>query len=463
MLISVLGTGYLGATLAACLAHLGHDVVGVDTDPGRVAVLSTGRAPFHEPGLDELLADGHAAGRLVFTSDVAAAARAEVHFLCVGTPQLDDGRPDLRALDAVVDRLAPLLEGPCAVVGRSTVPAGTTARVRQRVHALAPAGTDVAVAWQPEFLREGHAVADTLRPDRIVLGVDDTSAALDALTAVWARLLEDGVPVLVTDTTSAELAKTAANSLLALRISMTNLLAELCEGCGGDIRDLTAILAADPRIGPHLLGAGLGYGGGCLPKDLRALVERCREVGLDGPADLLRAADAVNRHQRDRVVEAARGLLPPGSSSAPRVACLGAAFKPGTDDLRDSPALEVIDRLVGAGCDVVAHDPEAGQVLAARRPDLAVHDDPLDACRGADLVVLLTDWPQYAALCPVALREVVARPVVLDARVALDRDRWQAAGWAVRTTGIDLDRPVDRPVDASGDASAAGTGRERVA
>ncbi|MGY2702082.1 UDP-glucose dehydrogenase family protein [Nocardioides sp. HB32] len=424
MLISVLGTGYLGATHAACLAASGHDVIGVDRDPGRLAVLRSGRAPFHEAGLDELVRDGVTSGRLRFTDDPADVADAEVHFLCVGTPQADDGDgADLSALWSAADALAPYLDDRALVVGKSTVPVGTAARLRDRLGAR--------VAWNPEFLREGRAVRDTLSPDRLVLGVESDDDHR-TLLLVYADLVAAGVPVIRTDLPTAELAKVSANAMLAARISTVNLLAEVCEASGADVGDLTTILGADPRIGRDFLAPGLGYGGGCLPKDTRAFVARARELGVVESAGLFDAVDRVNLRQRSRTVELARSLLPGGTGT---VAVLGGAFKAESDDVRDSPALDVAVRLHRAGAAVRLHDPYAGANVRRERPELTVVDDVASACRGADLVLVLTEWPQFAALDPHEVGELVSRRTVLDARLVLDPEKWVGAGWDFRALG----------------------------
>lgn len=434
MLISVLGTGYLGATHAACLSSLGHSVVGVDTDPDRLARLRRGKAPFHEPGLDPLLDEGVCSGRLRFSDSLTDAAGADVHFICVGTPQQAGGNAtDLGALWTVVDGLAPLLERPCLVVGKSTVPVGTAARVRDRLQAAAPAGRDVRLAWNPEFLREGRAVEDSLRPDRLVLGVEDDTAYA-CLREVYGELLAAGVRVVRTDLPTAELAKVSANAMLAARISLVNLLAEVCEAAGADVADLTTILGADPRIGADFLSPGLGYGGGCLPKDTRAFVARAQELGVVGSTRLLEAVDDVNLRQRARTTELAVSMLR-GSAAGCRVAVLGAAFKARSDDVRDSPALDVACRLHRLGARVSVFDPAAGENVRRTAPELAVATDATEACTGAELVLALTDWPEFGELDPDALGGVVARRQVLDARLVLDHERWAASGWEVRALG----------------------------
>jgi UDPglucose 6-dehydrogenase len=433
VIVSVLGTGYLGATHAACLASLGHTVVGVDADPERVEALRAGRLPFHEPGLHDLLTEGLASGRLSFSDRVEDAAHAEAHFLCVGTPQReDDDTLDLAALDSVVAGLAPLLKGPALVVGKSTVPVGTAARVRDELRRLSPAGDAVGLAWNPEFLREGCAVEDSLRPSRLVLGVEREEDLL-MLRELYADLLAAGTPLIRTDLPTAELAKVAANAMLATRISMVNLLAEICESAGADVEGLTEILGADARIGGGHLRPGLGYGGGCLPKDTRGLLARARELGLTGPLDLLAAVDSVNTWQRMRTVERVRELL--GGRPGAVLAVLGGAFKAGSDDVRDSPALAVACALQEDGVPVRLYDPEAGVNVRRTCPGLEVADSVADAVADAGLVLVATEWPEFAALDPVELGARVAERRVLDARLVLDVDKWRAAGWDVHALG----------------------------
>lgn len=434
MLISVIGTGYLGATHAACLVACGHEVVGVDSDPGRVARLATGSAPFHEPGLDSLLSRGLDQGRLRFTTDIAEAADAEVHFLCVGTPQRPGSHAaDLSALDAAVDALAPHLHRPCLVVGKSTVPVGTARELGRGLRSVAPAGDGVSVAWNPEFLREGHAVEDSLHPDRLVLGVErDEDDAL--LRDVYARVINAGVAVVRTDLATAELAKVSANVMLAARISLVNMLAEVCEAADADVGDLTEVLGLDERIGSKFLDPGVGYGGGCLPKDTRAFVARAEELGVAGPAAVLREVDAINMRQRARTIDRAVAMLG-GRAHGRRVGVLGAAFKADSDDVRDSPALDVAATLQARGAEVHVYDPKAGDNARRVRPDLVVEADATEACRDADVVLLLTDWDEFRGLDPVALAGVVRQPRVVDGRLVIDADKWRAAGWEVAALG----------------------------
>jgi UDPglucose 6-dehydrogenase len=432
--ISVIGTGYLGATHAACLAAVGHQVVGVDSDPDRVATLAQGRVPFHEPRLGGLLERGVEAGNLTFTTDCTAATDADVHFLCVGTPQRAGSHAaDLSALEAAVDALVPCLVRPTLVVGKSTVPVGTASGLGRRLRREAPAGDGVAMAWNPEFLREGHAVEDSLRPDRLVFGIE-TDEADQVLREVYAPQIRNGVPVVRTDLATAELAKVSANVMLAARISLVNMLAEVCEAADADVGDLTRVLGLDERIGSKFLDPGVGFGGGCLPKDTRAFVARAEELGVGNPAAILREVDAINMRQRARTIDKAVGLLD-GRVHGRRIAVLGAAFKADSDDVRDSPALDVAATLEARGGEVHVYDPQAGANAIRARPGLRAAASVEDACRDADIVLVLTDWEEFRGIDPVALIEVVGHPRVIDGRLVLDPDKWRAAGWDFHALG----------------------------
>jgi UDPglucose 6-dehydrogenase len=405
-----------------------------------VARLSAGLAPFHEPGLDELLEQGVRSGALRFSTDYDSAARAEVHFVCVGTPQLPGSdAADLSALWSALESLAPLLTGPALVVGKSTVPVGTAAKVDDRLRSCAPAGDRVQVAWNPEFLREGHAVEDSLRPDRLVFGVESDESD-QVLRDVYAPVIAAGAPVVRTDRATAELAKVSANAMLATRISLVNLLAEVCEAASADVGDLTRILGLDERIGPLFLRPGVGYGGGCLPKDTRAFVARAEELGLGEPAALLRQVDAVNMRQRARTIDRSVALLG-GSVRGREVAVLGAAFKAGSDDVRNSPALDVAATLHLRGAQVRIYDPQGNDNARLVQPGLDYRRSVEDACRGAELVMVLTEWEEFAELDPVALADVVAVPRVLDGRLVLDAEKWHAAGWEFSGLGRGARRP----------------------
>lgn len=431
--ISVVGCGYLGVTHAAGMAELGHQVVGVDTDARKVALLAEGRLPFYEPGLDELVGRHLRSGNLRFTTSYADAADAEVHFLCVGTPSRDDNSADLSYIENAARALAPHLARETLVVGKSTVPVGTGARLAEILHRDAPAGTSVSVAWNPEFLSEGRAVADTLEPDRLVLGVTDPSDE-KLLRDVYAPLLEAGVPLVVADIATAEVVKTAANSFTSTKISFINAIAEFCEACGADVKLVSEALALDPRIGGLFLKPGLGFGGGCMPKDIRAFQARADELGVGHSLAFLAEVDAINLRRRARVVAMVREQCG-GTFEGRRVAVLGAAFKPGTDDIRDSPALHVADAIHREGAQVALHDPQAMENARRAFPELVYEPGLLDAGRGADAVALLTDWPEFTDADPGALGEVVRHRRIVDARNVLDPVRWRRNGWEYAAPG----------------------------
>jgi len=432
--VTVIGTGYLGLTHAVCLADLGHEVLAIDVDEEKIAKAASGEAPFFEPGLEPLLRKNIDAGRLRFSmSFPEVAGFGEVHFLCVGTPEGDAGRADLSFVEAAADALAPHLTSECLIVGKSTVPVGTARRVLSRVRAAAPAGRRVDVAWNPEFLREGFAVQDSLAPDRIVAGV--TSPRAEALLReIYATPLAAGVPLLVMDLETAELVKVAANAFLATKISFINAMAEVCEAAGADVMPLAEALGYDARIGRRFLSPGLGFGGGCLPKDIRAFRATASELGVGSVASLLTTVDAINQGRRDRVIALARQVAG-GTLAGRRVAVLGVAFKPNSDDVRDSPSLAVCDRLAAEGAIVSVHDPVAMANAARKRPDLTYARTVFQAAEGAELVLHLTEWSDYQAIDPAALAGVVARRVIIDARGTLDAGLWSDAGWSVRILG----------------------------
>jgi len=437
--ISVIGCGYLGAVHAACMAKLGHEVVGIDVDERKVAALATATAPFYEPGLPELLTETAATGRLTFSTDMSAAAGADVHFVCVGTPQAHgEFRADLTYVDAAVTALRPYLRAGDVVAGKSTVPVGTAERLADSL-----AATGATLVWNPEFLREGFAVQDTLHPDRLVYGLptDDEGAftaegekARGVLDEVYATPLADGTPLVVTDRATAQLVKVAANSFLATKISFINAMAELCEATGADVTKLADAIGYDPRIGRRFLNAGLGFGGGCLPKDIRAFMARAGELGVSDALGFLKEIDSINMRRRVRLVDLAREVSD-GSIVGKRVAVLGAAFKPDSDDVRDSPALSVAAQMQLQGAHVTVTDPKALDNARAKFPDLRYAEAPLDAARDADVVLLATEWSEYRELDPAELGAVVARRVILDGRNVLDPARWRAAGWTYRALG----------------------------
>jgi len=437
MRCTVFGTGYLGATHAAGMAELGHEVVGVDIDPGKVAKLASGDVPFYEPGLRKVLTDNIAAGRLHFTTDYDMAADfADVHFLGVGTPQKKgEYGADLRHVNAVIDELVPKLTRSAVLVGKSTVPVGTAAELGQRAAALAPEGVDVEVAWNPEFLREGYAVHDTLHPDRIVLGVQPDSVRAEvAIRELYAALLDADVPFLVTDLQTAELVKVAANAFLATKISFINAVSEVCEAAGADVSMLADALGYDPRIGRQFLNAGLGFGGGCLPKDIRAFMARAGELGANQALTFLREVDSINMRRRTRMVELATAACG-GSLLGANIAVLGAAFKPESDDVRDSPALNVAGQLQLNGAAVNVYDPKALDNAQRVFPTLNYAVSVEDACERADAVLVLTEWRQFVELDPDDLAHLVRAKVVVDGRNCLDAARWTQAGWKVFRLG----------------------------
>ncbi|MGO9082817.1 MAG: UDP-glucose dehydrogenase family protein [Streptosporangiaceae bacterium] len=432
--VTVLGMGRLGLVHAVCLAEFGHSVLALDVDTSKVASAGNGRAPLYEPGLEPLLRKHLAAGRLQFTADYRAAARfGKLHFLCVGTPQSADGRVDLGQVHAAADALAPHLTGRNLVVGRSTVPPGTARAIAGRIRERAPVGADVDVAWNPEFLREGLAVHDSLHPLRLVFGVTCARAGA-LLREIYARPLSRGTPPLVMDLETAELAKLAANAFLATKLSFINAVADICDRVGADVLRLAEALTLDGRIGDDFLVPGLGYGGGCLPKDTRAFGATAAELGASSLAAILAEVDAINISRRAFVVELARDAVG-GSLVGCRVAVLGVAYKPGTDDVRDSASLAVCDRLAGEGASVVVHDPVALDSAAQARPGLRCAKSVGEAAEDADLVLHLTDWDEYRRIDPVELAVVVARRNIVDARSALDERLWRAAGWSFRAMG----------------------------
>lgn len=437
MRCTVFGTGYLGATHAVGMAELGHDVLGVDIDPGKVAKLAGGDIPFYEPGLRKLLKENLAAGRLRFTTDYDMAADfADVHFLGVGTPQKKgEYGADLRHVYAVIDALVPRLTTSAVLVGKSTVPVGTAAELNQRAAALAPSGVDIEIAWNPEFLREGYAVQDTLHPDRIVLGVKhDSMRAEAAVRELYGPLLEEGVPFLVTDLQTAELVKVSANAFLATKISFINAISEVCEAAGADVSLLADALGYDPRIGRQFLNAGLGFGGGCLPKDIRAFMARAGELGADQALTFLREVDSINMRRRTRMVELASAACG-GSLLGANIAVLGAAFKPESDDVRDSPALNVAGQLQLNGAAVNVYDPKALDNAQRLFPTLNYAVSVEEACERADAVLVLTEWCQFVDMDPDDLADRVRARVIVDGRNCLDVARWQRAGWRVYRLG----------------------------
>ena len=435
MKISVFGCGYLGAVHAVCMSELGHDVVGVDVVEAQVAMLAEGRAPFFEPGLEDMLQKTDRRGSLAFTTDAAAVAGADVHFICVGTPQRrGENAADLTHVDSAMTDLIPHLRPGDVVVGKSTVPVGTAERLQQRLTEAVPG---VVLLWNPEFLREGHAVDDTLHPDRIVYGVPEGEAgdrAAASLDEVYAVALAAGTPKIITDVATAQLVKVAANSFLATKISFINAMAELCESTGADVTLLADAIGLDDRIGRKFLNAGLGFGGGCLPKDIRAFMARAGELGADQALSFLREVDAINMRRRVRMVDMAREELG-GSIAGRRIGLLGAAFKPHSDDVRDSPALSVAAQMQLQGAIVTVTDPQAIANASAKWPDLRFAETVEETVRDAEVVLVLTEWPEYVALDPDELARHVSTRRIIDGRNCLDPRTWRAAGWQYRALG----------------------------
>ena len=444
MKISVIGCGYLGAVHAAAMAHLGHEIIGVDVDASRIEALAAGQAPFFEPGFPEILRAALDSGKLRFALAPASEelADVDVHFIAVGTPQSEDGKAaNLTYVNSAVDMVLAALPssdtaaeaGHPVIVGKSTVPVGTASALAPRIEAAG-----ATLLWNPEFLREGFAVADTLHPDRLVYGLPqdaeraETGAA--ALERVYAPLLAEGIPLIKTSYPTAELVKVAANSFLATKISFINAMAELCEATGGDVTELATAIGYDERIGNKFLKAGIGFGGGCLPKDIRAFQTRAEELGVESAVSFLRDVDAINQRRRDRVVAQAIKIFDREIENA-KITVLGAAFKPNSDDIRDSPALEVALRLADAGAQVTITDPEALPGVATRYPQLITEADVLTALTGSDLVLLLTEWAEFVNIDPVRATELVGTARIIDGRNALDPRIWEDAGWSYAGLG----------------------------
>ncbi|MEN9711416.1 MAG: hypothetical protein RL441_1408 [Actinomycetota bacterium] len=431
MKLSVIGTGYLGAVHAACMAELGFDVVGIDVDADKIAALQAGKAPFFEPDFEPILSRNIEAGRLVFTTDFSTMADADVHFVCVGTPQAAGSlAADTRYVDSAIEEVAKYAKPGSIVAGKSTVPVGTAARLQEKLNELSTHGIEL--AWNPEFLREGFAVEDTLHPDRVVIGTNGPSAEA-LLRQVYASMIAANTPFLVTDYPTAELVKVSANAFLATKISFINAMAEVCETVGGDVVALADAIGHDVRIGRRFLNAGIGFGGGCLPKDIRAFQARAAELGVEEAVAFLRDIDAVNMRRRSRVVELANEML--GGSAGKRIAVLGAAFKPNSDDVRDSPALDIASTLAEGGADVVIYDPEAMANALKRFPSLKTAGSIDEALNGADAVLHLTEWKVFRDIDPAHAKQLMAGDVMIDGRNALDLVAWRAAGFDSKALG----------------------------
>jgi UDPglucose 6-dehydrogenase len=413
------------------MSSLGFTVIGVDTDPEKVALLQSGKLPFYEPGLDTLLAQEMKTGRLSFTTDFSAIKDADVHFVCVGTPQSKDGlAADLTYVKSAVAAIAPHLKPGSLVVGKSTVPVGTAQDLRAELAILAPQAD---LAWNPEFLREGFAVEDTLTPNRLVVGVANDRAE-EILKQAYAPIIELGTPWIRADLPTSELVKVAANSFLATKISFINAMAEVCEATGADVTVLAKAIGYDPRIGSRFLQAGIGFGGGCLPKDIRAFMARAEELGAKQALEFLREIDAINLRARQRVIDIVRSELSDDLTKY-KIAVLGATFKPDSDDVRDSPALDIAVQLHGAGAQVLVHDPQGIEPARKRFPNLKYADSAVDAMKDADLILHLTEWKEYRQIDPAAISSIVKSKIIIDGRNVLDRDLWRKAGWKFRALG----------------------------
>lgn len=433
MRMVVLGLGYLGATHAACMAELGHEVLGIEVVPEKLDQLAAGRVPFYEPGLPDLLQRHINSGRLKVSSSYAEAAEfADVFFIAVGTPQKKgDYSADLRYVNAAVDELVPLLRRDALILGKSTVPVGTAAQLAERADDLTKDDIQVEIAWNPEFLREGFAIEDTLRPDRIVLGAFPAGTSEEVCREIYAAMIDAGTPFIVTDPPTAELVKTSANAFLATKISFINAIAEVCDAAGADVKAIADAIGYDARIGRKFLNAGLGFGGGCLPKDIRAFMARAGELGAAEALTFLREVDNVNMRRRTRMVELARDACG-GTLLGKRIAILGAAFKPESDDVRDSPALNVAGQIQLQGASVTVYDPKAMANSRRLFPTLDYASSALEACEAADAVLVLTEWQEFIHLDPVVVGKVVRKLTVVDGRMCLDPGQWKSAGWTYR-------------------------------
>jgi UDPglucose 6-dehydrogenase len=429
--LSVIGTGYLGATHAACMSSLGFEVIGFDTEVSKIELLSKGQVPFYEPGLEELLAEQIKSGRLSFTTNINDLADCDVHFICVGTPQVKGGNSaDLTYVNSALESIAKLVKAGGLVVGKSTVPVGTAARLRNRLIELNPKAD---LAWNPEFLREGFAVEDTLKPNRLVVGVVNDSAE-NILKEVYASNLKESTPWVRADLPTSELVKVAANSFLATKISFINAMAEICEAADGDVTVLAKAIGYDPRIGSRFLQAGIGFGGGCLPKDIRAFMARAEELGAKQAVEFLKEIDAINLRARQRIIELVRKDLS-DNLQGKKVAILGAAFKPDSDDVRDSPALDIAAQIQAAGAIVTVHDPKAIANAQKRFPVLNFSTEINDTLKDAEIVLHLTEWKIYREIDPVKVKSLVKNATMIDGRNALDRQLWRNAGWKFRALG----------------------------
>ena len=410
------------------MASLGHEVIAVDIDSQKIALFNQGVVPFFEPGLTELLSKVKRSN-LTFSTNFSDISECEIHFLCIGTPQSEDGlQADLRALESAFSSVIKIAKSGSIIVGKSTVPVGTAERFAVTLNKSHP---DVLLNWNPEFLREGHAIADTLKPNRIVIGARTEKEA--EKLATFYREISPEAPLFITNFPTAELVKVSANAFLATKISFINAMSEVADATGADVSLLADAIGADDRIGRKFLGAGIGFGGGCLPKDIRAFLARADELGLSESLQFLREFDLIN--QRARVRAVAMALKELGAPKGKKVAVLGAAFKPDSDDVRDSPALEIAETLHTLGAHVVVHDPRALESAAEKIPELTYSNSIEETLTGADLTMHLTEWTNYRDLDPMIIRKLVNIPTIFDGRNVLDATKWQSAGWKLLALG----------------------------
>ena len=435
MKVTVIGLGYLGATHAVAMAKLGHEVLGIEPDERKLSALASGFLPFHEPGLDKALQEVIAHGSIQFANQHDhRTTEANLHFICVGTPQkVGSEAADTTYVFSAAKKLAKWISETAVVAGKSTVPVGTAQALQEEMSKVA--GFEVNLAWNPEFLREGTALEDSLSPDRIVIGTWNEHSA-QVLREVYKAITDNGTPFLELDVPTAELVKVSANAFLATKISFINAMAEIAEVSGADAVALAKAIGYDERIGNKFLRTGIGFGGGCLPKDIRGFMARAEELGVGSAVDFLKDVDAINLRRRDRVVELAQAEL--GELANKKITMLGISFKPDSDDLRDSPALEISQRLVGLGAQVVVHDPVALDALKTRDASLETEANVFDALKDADLVILGTEWRDYKELDPKRVAELVKVRTVIDGRNVLDVAKWQGAGFRVLALGRNI-------------------------
>jgi len=435
MKISVIGLGYLGTTHAVAMAKLGHNVIGIEPDESRIQQLAAGELPFFEPGLGEALKQVVAAGNIRFqTQHDEVSAESDIHFICVGTPQAAGQQSaDTSYVFAAANQLAAVLRPSSLVVGKSTVPVGSARDIIASMQEVA--GFIPKLCWNPEFLREGTALADSLLPDRIVIGSDDPNHN-QALKVCYQNILDQGIPVLELDLETAELVKVSANAFLATKISFINAMAEIAEASGADTVKLAEAIGLDNRIGKSFLRTGIGFGGGCLPKDIRGFIARAEELGVGESLAFLKEVDQINLRRRQRIVSLATKEL--GEIADKNITMLGISFKPDSDDLRDSPALEIALRLKALGGIVTIHDPVSLGALEQKSTGLTTEIDLQAAIKDTELVILGTEWAEYKNLDPATVSSFPKIKTIIDGRNVLNVDTWQQAGWRVIAPGRNI-------------------------